>query len=278
MAIRNILACEIGFEEEASNEAMDYAFDLAAKSDAHLSIVIGVPRVVVPVMVPAMQISGLIEEENRTREQHSKARAQELARKASLASVRVSTHLVTDSMDRIEERIAVLARLHDLVVTMRPIDAAPFAGDLSQALLMQTGRPILFVPPGWSRGTGAERVIIAWDGSATAARAVAAAMPLIETAKQVEIASVIGAKEIGQDAPGAELAPMLARHGPKVSVLELPAGEEGEAKLLLDHAELTRADLIVMGGYFHSRLRQVIFGGVTRSVLRTANVPILMAH
>lgn len=278
MAIRNILACEVSFEDETSKGAMNYAFDLAAARDAHLSIAIGVPRVVVPVMIPAMQISGLIEEENRTREQRCKARSDDLARKAALASVRVSTHLISDPMHRLEQRIAVLARLHDLVVTARLQEDAPFAGDLAQSLLLQTGRPILFVPPGWSRGAAVSRVLVAWDGSSTAARAVAAAMPLIETAQTVEIVTVTGAKDLGQEAQGAELAPMLARHGPKVSVVELPAGEEGEAKPLLDHAELTRADLIVMGGYFHSRLRQVVFGGVTRSILRTANVPVLMAH
>lgn len=278
MAIRNILACEVGFEDEISKEAMDYAFDLAGARDAHLSIVIGVPKVVVPVMVPAMQVSGLIEEENAKRVEASKARADTLGRKAGVANLRFSTHVYAEPMNRLEQRIGVLARMHDVVVAERPSDEAPFAGDLAQALLMQSGRPVLFVPPNWNRGAGIGRVIVAWDGSATAARAVAAAMPLIETAQQVEIVSVTGAKEIGQEAPGAELAPMLARHGPKVSVVELPTSDEGEAKPILDHAELTRADLIVMGGYFHSRLRQVVFGGVTRSILRTANVPVLMAH
>lgn len=278
MAIRNILACEVGFEEETSKAAMEYALDLSGRADAHLSVVVGVPRVVVPVMVPAMQISGLIEEENRTRLTRSRTRAEEVARKAALANVRFSTHVFSEPMAQLEQRIGVLARIHDIVVAERPHDEAPFAGDLAQALLMQSGRPVLFVPPTWNRGAGIGRIMVAWDGSATAARAVAAAMPLIETAQQVEIVSVTGAKEIGEEAPGAELAPMLARHGPKVSVVELPTGDDGEAKPILDHADLTRADLIVMGGYFHSRLRQVVFGGVTRTVLKTANVPVLMAH
>ena len=135
------------------------------------------------------------------------------------------------------------------------------------------------LPPGWSGEFGA-RIVVAWDGSLEASRAVAAAMPLIEAAREVRVALVaprVRGSEHGQE-PGADLGAVLSRHNGNVSVDRLPSLDRSVARALLGHASDTEADLLVLGAYGHSRLTEAIFGGVTHDMLREAPLPLVMAH
>jgi nucleotide-binding universal stress UspA family protein len=123
-----------------------------------------------------------------------------------------------------------------------------------------------------------QRIIVAWDGSAKAARAAADALPFLRAAEAVEIVSITGEKKISDALAGAGIAPYLARHGVAVSVRSLPAQGGDVAQTLRDTATLARADMIVMGGYVHSRLREMIFGGVTQSLLKSSPVPLLISY
>jgi len=124
----------------------------------------------------------------------------------------------------------------------------------------------------------AERVMIAWDGSARAARALNDALPFLQNAGTVEIVCVTGEKDLSKAVPGAEIAPHLVRHGIQAVVTDLAAqnGDAGES--LRTHARLTRADMIVMGAFVHSRLRQMIFGGVTQSLLEAPPAPLFLSY
>jgi len=113
--------------------------------------------------------------------------------------------------------------------------------------------------------------------SRSAARAVGDAMPFFKRAKTVEVV-VVGDRPKSKEIPGADIAHHLARHGVTVEVKEIVAADVDAANVLLSHAADTSADFMVMGGYGHSRLREFILGGVTRSILNSMTVPVLMSH
>ena len=121
-------------------------------------------------------------------------------------------------------------------------------------------------------------VMVCWDGGRQAARAINDAMPLLAKAGRVEV--VIVANEPGKqdEIEGADIGKHLARHGLKVEVKRITAGKIDIGAALLSHAADNATDFVVMGGYGHSRLRQFILGGVTRSILQSMTAPVLMAH
>ena len=178
------------------------------------------------------------------------------------------------------ERVARLARSHDLVVAGRSSDSQePTSGTLEIAL-MEGGRPVLVIPQGMTRVLG-RTVVIAWKDTAEAARAVMAAGPFLALADRIEVVAV-SENETGEDQEDREsaerLVESLAWHDFKASARIVPSrGGSGPEALLAAVRDLD-GDLVVMGAYGHSRLREMIFGGFTRHVLRGADVPVLMFH
>ncbi|WP_308494372.1 universal stress protein [Microvirga aerophila] len=121
-------------------------------------------------------------------------------------------------------------------------------------------------------------MLVAWDGSAKAARALNDALPFLREASHVELVSVTGENDLGHTVPAAEIVRHLTRHGIEVNVLNLPALDGDVAEILRRHAKLTQADMIVMGAYVHSRLRQMVRGGTTQSLLRDCPVPLFPSY
>ena len=143
------------------------------------------------------------------------------------------------------------------------------------AALFDTGRPVLVVPPG-AAPPGFVHVAVAWDGSAQAARAVDAGMPFLRRARQVTLLTAPGGDPL---APVDRLVPVLARHDVRATVEHFtPASHHATGRALLGEVKRVGADLLVMGAYGHSRLREMIFGGATREVLAESTAPVLMAH
>ncbi|MES1200441.1 MAG: universal stress protein, partial [Pseudomonadota bacterium] len=134
--------------------------------------------------------------------------------------------------------------------------------------------------PGWSGGVFGKQVVVAWDASREATRALSEAGPLIDKADKVTVVTVDARpKMFGHgDHPGANIAAHLSRCGLKVDVSNVDGMGRPPALAILEEANTLQADLVVMGAYAHSRLRELVFGGATRDLLRAANVPILMAH
>ncbi|MGD9966190.1 MAG: universal stress protein [Hyphomonadaceae bacterium] len=177
---------------------------------------------------------------------------------------------------------AVHARYADVTVMTRPSEGvgAELREEIIEGVLFHSGRPALVAPPGWS-GTGiGKRVVVAWDASREATRALSEADDILEFAEAVTVLTVDAKpKMFGHgDQPGANILAHLARRGLPAEVRNVDSMGRSISSAILDEAQALGADLIVMGGYAHSRLRELVFGGATRELLRTANVPLLMAH
>ena len=158
-----------------------------------------------------------------------------------------------------------------------PATAAP-ERLIAEAALFESGRPVLIVPYIQKAGLKLDRVMVCWDGSRNAARAIADALPFLARAKAVEVVTVTGEPGKSSDIPGADIAHHLARHGLKVEVERIVAPDIDVTSMILSHAADTGTDLIVMGGYGHSRLREFVLGGATRGILASMTVPVLMSH
>jgi len=175
----------------------------------------------------------------------------------------------------------VHARYADLAVVARPDPAAQTAGPpgLVESLVLTSGRPVIVLPP---RSTASQlrRILVGWNAGREAARAMAAALPLLVRAAAVGVLVIDPERrpaDHGQE-PGADIARYLARHGARVEVRRLSSGGEDVGRLLLSQAAAFGADLLVMGAYGHARLNELIFGGVTRTALHDAGLPVLMSR
>lgn len=172
--------------------------------------------------------------------------------------------------------VAMRARLHDLTIV-------PVAPDLeyevvAEGLAFDSGRPVLLLPPTGASGKVMERVLIGWDGSRSATRALAESMPFCQAAKSVEVAVVTGEKRLDADGVSDDLLRHLGLHDIKAEFTKVPAHGRDAGPALMDHGVETGAGLLVIGAYGHSRTREFMLGGATRTVLGEPRLPILMAH
>lgn len=146
--------------------------------------------------------------------------------------------------------------------------------------LFQAGRPVLFVPRDANATLRPKTILLAWDSRPSAAHAARDALEMMKLAQSVHVTMVdpVAASRVSGDEPGADIATYLARHGVNVSVETLPSAGRFVTDTLQRHALDINADMIVMGAYGHSKLLELILGGVTKSMLKEAKLPILMAH
>ncbi|HET7718089.1 MAG TPA: universal stress protein [Bauldia sp.] len=159
-----------------------------------------------------------------------------------------------------------------------PSREEPLREALIEALLFQAGLPTLLVPYSGAREFRPDKAVIAWNGTAQAARAIRAAMPLLAGAKSVLVAIVDEGASPSDSVPGADVGTYLARHDLDVAVRTIANAHEGAGQALLTLAAEEDATWVVMGAYGHSRIRQFLLGGVTRYVLGNATLPVLLAH
>jgi nucleotide-binding universal stress UspA family protein len=184
------------------------------------------------------------------------------------------------SLSYLSNDVTEHAHYADLAVIARAAPLREMAGPagLVESLVLTSGRPVIVFPP---RGTATRvrRIVVGWNAQREAIRAVADALPLLVRAEAVEVLVVDHQRHPGHgQEPGADIARHLARHGTRVDVLRLPSGGEDVGRVLLSRAADFGADLLVMGAYGHSHLSEWMFGGVTRTVLREASVPVLMSR
>ena len=177
--------------------------------------------------------------------------------------------------------VALHARYTDLTVVGQPNRDQPQDADaVTETTVMTSGRPVLAVPFAGEFPTIGERVLVAWNASREAARAVNDAMPLLIGAKQVTVLAINPQRGVGGhgDVPAADIALHLARHGLKAEASHTVAKDIADGEALLSYAADIGADLIVAGAYGHSRARELVFGGVTRTLIAEMTAPVLMSH
>jgi len=172
------------------------------------------------------------------------------------------------------------ARYCDLVVVgqTNPDESSPAVmDDFPEYMILNSGRPILVVPYAGEFKNIGKRPLVAWDGSRAATRAITDAIPFLRDADLVHVAIVNPKGDTHGDQPGADLASYLARHGIKLEVsVQRTKLDIGNAILSL--AADLNSDMLVMGGYGHSRFKEMIMGGATRSILESMTIPALMSH
>jgi nucleotide-binding universal stress UspA family protein len=178
------------------------------------------------------------------------------------------------------EAVALHARYADLLVVNQTDPDAPDATHFGDSVLLAVGRPVLLVPYVGEMRSFGQNVLVCWNASREASRAVTDALPLLQRAANVTVLTVDGhasAQGHGESA-GSDIALYLARHGVKTVASQTVSGSVDVGSVILSRAFDLSADLIVMGAYGHSRVREIVMGGATRTVLQSMTVPVLMSH
>jgi nucleotide-binding universal stress UspA family protein len=283
MAIRVVLGLVDG--GPASEAAAEAALRVADQFEAHLQMlhVRPDPESLVPMIGEGM--SGVMLDQMvegfRTESLERAAGARRVydalsARRVGVPADGKATLAFREEEGREDEVAAKLARLHDLTVLARVERqaGAPAAVTL-ESVLLHSGRPVLVAPSEPVRGIG-QKIVVAWNGKMQAARALAASLPFLARAKEVTVLTVVESHTPGRSA---DVVRYLSWHGVRAEPVEVPATGPGKVgQILLDHVSRSGADLLVMGAYGHSRLKEMILGGATREVLGHAPLPVLMAH
>jgi len=172
-----------------------------------------------------------------------------------------------------------LSRLHDLTILPVP-ETDSFGRSYLEEAIFGTGRPSLLLPSGKGKRPlqSLRRIVIAWDYSREAARAMADALPLLTLAERVHVLSVFGEKGLSTTCVAGDLEKYLTAHKVKYSIDQVTLKEGGVGDCVLSHAKEIGADLLVMGAYGHSRLREFILGGATKAILADTPLPVLLSH
>jgi len=263
-------------------DALNMAIDLATKLDAHLSIL---ELVNLPMMTTGpwgLMPEGLVDIYKTLRQQGE--------RNVATLKVRMEKEPVSSEVRMVEslfvepyQMAAHCAHYADLTIVAGSVGDTAEAADThayAGSLLVESGRPVLVVPPRCKLPMPPRRIVAAWKPSREATRAFHDALPLLRTADIVDIVVInpMGGERGHGEQPGADIATHLARHGVKVNVVVLQAGTYSIGFALMQHAESISAQLLVAGGYGHSRFREWVLGGTTRELLIAASVPVLFSH
>lgn len=249
--------------------------------DAHLAVLAVAIAAPPPVGGYAAVMSDVWLQERQADMDRLKQRVEAVT--ALLASSAVSSDVSSEYTEEVwaDDVIARRARYADIVL-LGPelLSRGVLKNKTLEGALFSSGKPLLLIPEGFAPSLRPKRIMVAWDSRIEASNAVSHAMELLSAAETVHVVLVDpgeGEDEHGAE-PGADIAAYLARHGVRVTVDRLPSQGRSVADTLRQHATDMAADMLVMGAYGHSRLRQRIFGGVTQSIADEPPLPILMAR
>jgi nucleotide-binding universal stress UspA family protein len=262
-------------------ERIKIAAEIAVAENAHLigTAMTGISRFVyqdsaldITGTILSAQIDSLYENANQALENFDA-----IAKKMGVLSY--DKRLVSDEP---EGGLALQARYCDLVVVGQTDPDELFSSivsDLPEYVMLNCARPVLMVPYAGRFAHVGTNALVAWDGSTEATRAITNAIPLLKRARNVTVAvfNPSAQYEVHGEQPGADVALYLARHNIKIDVVQQPT-ELDVGNALLSMAADMGSDLIVMGGYGHTRFREVLLGGVTSTMLKTMTIPVLMSH
>lgn len=260
----------------SSRAASRYAISLASGFEAHLTVAAVVidPTVGLGFTQGAAAFAASVLDKARDA---ARAAVGEIGSMAQRSGVSAEVELVEAASATLGDALGRLLRHFDLTIIEQPNpEVRDDKTTLIEAALFGSGRPLLLVPYVHQKPAHLQNVTVAWDASGAAARALGDAMPLLKGAKRIEIVTVGTPAGSDVDASAARITGHLGRHGLTAERRLLP--DIDVASGLLSSAHNSGADLLVMGGYGHSRFRELVFGGATRGILQSMTVPVLMSH
>lgn len=262
-------------------QRIELAADLARQMQAHLVGMFVRANVVMPAYMEAgIGPELIVLQEKRGKDQAAKAKAvfdQIAQRVGGSAEWREASGDIYDQTT-MQSRYADLTVMGQYDSKLDDPDVIP---DLAETVMLDCGRPVLLLPYiGFKGKLIGGHVLVGWNASRESGRAVHDALPFLKAASQVTVLVVNpkgGARGHGEQ-PGADIAQFLARHGVKVTASQTVADDIDAGDAIISRVSDINADMLVMGAYGHSRLRELIIGGVTRKVLATMTVPVLFSH
>lgn len=264
---------------ERTNQAGDYAVSVAAAFDAHLAGIAFLYDPIVPISGAGYIPADVIENQERDNTTAAKAALDRFAAASKRAGISAEPLTMSSSLAGVAEQFGRLARRFDLsIVGQAEPETSAVEEVIAENALFESGRPVIIVPYIQKEPLKLDQVMVCWDGSRSAARAIGDAVPLLTRSKRVEIVIVTNERGKQDEIAGADIGAHLARHGLNVEVRRTVLGDIDVADVLLSHAADSGCDFMVMGGYGHSRWREFVLGGVTRSIFRSMTVPVLMSH
>ena len=264
----------------ARDPARDFAITVAETFDAHIAGVAFAYRPEFPgyvmLEIPADIVAQMIADSERAA-LAAIDRFDAAAKRSLLSAEHRLLKILGEGAPAI---LSDIARRFDISVFMQSEPNGVDNDDMIETSLFQSGRPLIVVPYIQKDGLKLDHVVCCWDGSRAAARAINDALPFLAKATTVDLLIVLNEKtNSDQNAiRGAEIATHLARHDVKVQVVTVPAADIDVASTILSYIADISGTLIVMGGYGHAKLRELILGGVTRDMLRSMTVPVFMSH
>ena len=268
-------------QPDSVSSVMDVALPLAENFDAHLvglHVSTGLPVMgTIGAQVPPEIIDQYIEI------MHKEAKAIESGFAEAVKRTKVQSEWRGHDDDSITANrlhsITEQTRCVDLVI-MGQSDSEQRVGELAADIILGSGRPVLTIPREGKFGDLSGQIVVGWDASREAARAAHDALPLLKRAKGVSIVTIREGGDIKDTlgAGGADLARTLARHGVKAEAVAMDKSDKSAGDALLSYTSSQDGDLLVMGCYSHSRLRERLFGGATQHLLQNMIVPVLMSH
>jgi nucleotide-binding universal stress UspA family protein len=278
MALRDILLQLNSYPEPTPAWAIDRATDMAGRLGAKLSI--GMCQVYLP-DVSNLVSQLLVRSRDIIRAENEKSahNAADLRRKFKTdvpAALAGEAFVLECPALATGWQLAQRARAYDLTIV--PFYGHPEIRSIAEALIFETGRPVLLLPAEGLASGAIDNVVIGWDGSRSAARALSEATVLCEGASSVTVVTVAKDKDMAGTAPAEDVVRHLARHGIEAMALQTDLAGANAGDALNAYCRSEGADLLVMGGYGHKRLREFVLGGATRSVLDNPALPILLAH
>jgi nucleotide-binding universal stress UspA family protein len=267
--------------ERSVRPAVDGSVSLALAFGAHLqAVAVGYISTNVPFVAEGgAAVASFYDIENERALERANAAIAVFETEAQNAAIAHSHRAFTGSYAEAVETVGAMARLTDLTIVSQPESGRDiFDNHLPQEMLFQSGGPVLFMPYTFHGAFKAARIGICWDGSRLAARALRDAMPFLAKADALTAITINEADQVPPEASPAQLAKYLAQLGLPVRTVSLQSDRANIQSSILSLAADDNLDLLVMGGYGHSRLQERILGGVTREMFRAMTVPTLMSH
>jgi len=263
---------------EATKARVEFAVALAKDHGAHLLGIAFAPTALLPLYGADVGLADMSEVLEGVKAQGETA-LQAFKARAKAEGVSVEGRLMQGMSEEFPRDFASSARHVDLAIIGQPRDGDPLIGQyaLVERCLFASGRPVIIVPAAAEKIEVAGNVVVAWDGSAEAARAFNDALTFLKRPKRVVL--LVGVPEEGKEPPRVDdMVAHLKRRGVSAEMIRFSTSEGDIGKTILAKAKELHADMIVMGAFHHSRWREFILGGVTLTMLEEATIPLFMAH